>query len=276
MIELGRIHTLKIHHLDEKGAWLQEGQETVLLPMREVSVNAKKGDSLTVFVTLDASESLVATLDLPRVQVGEFAVLRVKEVTRHGAFLDWGMAKDLLVPYSEQPERMRTGHRYLVKVCLDSRNRVVGTARIDACLEPQVEDLKEGDNVALILWQYTDLGAKVIINNRFSGLLYKDELRAGLKRGDRLQGFIKTIRPDGKIDVTLRQGGVEGVETAKKIILDALQKDGFLPLHDKSESWEIQKVLGMSKKTFKKAVGGLYKEKRVDLTEEGVRLKQSP
>ena len=274
MVEIGRIQTLKIHHIDEHGAWLEEGRESVLLPMREVSSEAKAGDALTVFVTLDAAEKLLATLSLPKAQLGEFALLKVKEVTRHGAFLDWGMPKDLLVPYSEQPERMRTGHKYLVRVCLDNRGRVVATARIDECLETEVKDLQEGDNVELMIWNYTDLGAKVIINGLYGGLLYKDELRSGLKRGDRLQGYVKTLRADGKIDVTLRQGGVEGIETAKKVIVAALQKDGFLPLHDKSSSWEIQKALGMSKKTFKKAVGGLYKEKRVELADDGVRLKK--
>ena len=275
MFEIGRIQNLKVHRLDEQGAWLGEESQPVLLPIREVPADARVGAVYPVFVTLDSAEKPVATLHLPKAQVGEFAVLKVKDVTRHGAFLDWGMPKDLLVPYSEQPERMRAGHKYLVKVCLDNRGRVVGTARLDECLEPEIRDLKEGDRVELILWQYTDLGAKVIVNGLYGALLYKDELRSGLKRGDRLPGYVKTLRPDGKLDVTLRQSGVEGIEEARNTLLAALQKEGFLPLHDKSPSWEIQKRLGMSKKVFKKAVGGLYKEKRVELSDDGVRLKSN-
>jgi predicted RNA-binding protein (virulence factor B family) len=275
MYEIGRFNTLKIHHIDEEGAWLQAGPYQILLPAEEVTESLKKGDRLEVFLYRGGSGDVVATLKQPKAQVGEFALLQVSAVTRHGAFLDWGLDKELLVPFSEQPDRLRVGRKYLIKVCLDSLGRTVGTARIDRCLEKEKVDLREGQEVTLTLWEFTDLGAKVIINDLYSGLLYQDELPPGRRRGDRLRGYVKHVREDGKIDVTLKKTGAEGVEEAKAAILAALQPDGFLPLHDQSPPADIRAALGMSKKTFKKAVGGLYKAGKVELTDAGVRLKKT-
>lgn len=274
MFEIGRMQTLKVDHVDPRGAWLRGGGAPVLLPSREVPGGVKPDDRLSVFVTREASGSLVATLRRPLAQVGEFALLKVSQVTRHGAFLDWGLEKELLVPYSEQPERMKAGRKYLVKVCLDSLGRLVGTARIDRCLEKDQIDLAEGEGVELVIWEFTDLGARVIINDLYAGLLYKDELKGGLKRGDRLKGYVKRLREDRKIDVTLHKGGAEGVEEAKAAILAALRQSGVLPLHDQSPPAVIQQALGMSKKTFKKAVGGLYKAGLIELGGDGIRLKR--
>lgn len=274
MYEIGRFNTLKIRHIDEEGAWLQAGRHNILLPAAEVASSMKKGDNLAVFLYRGSSGDVVATLRKPKAQVGEFALLQVSAVTRHGAFLDWGLDKELLVPFSEQPERLRVGRKYLVKVCLDSLGRTVGTARIDRCLETEKIDLQEGQEIALILWEFTDLGAKVLINDLYGGLIYQDELPSGLRRGDRLKGYVKRVREDGKIDVTLKKTGAEGVEEAKSAILAALQPDGFLPLHDQSPPADIRAALGLSKKTFKKAVGGLYKAGTVELTGTGVRLKK--
>lgn len=274
MFEIGRMHTLKVDHVDERGGWLRGGGESILLPAREVPVGVKPDDRLTVFVYREVSGSLLATLRRPLAQVGEFALLKVSQVTRHGAFLDWGLEKELLVPFSEQPERMQAGRNYLVKVCLDSLGRVVGTARIDRCLEKEEIDLAEGEKVELVIWEFTDLGARVIINGLYAGLLYKDDLKGGLKRGDRLKGYIKRLREDRKVDVTLSRGGAEGVEEARAAILAALRPNGFLPLHDQSPPAVIQQALGMSKKTFKKAVGGLYKAGLVELGGDGIRLKK--
>lgn len=173
MYEIGRINSLQIHHIDYDGAWLQAGQHRVLLPATEVNASMKDGDQLEVFLYQGNNGELIATLKQPKAQVGEFALLKVNDVTRHGAFLDWGLDKDLLVPYSEQPERMRVGRNYIVRIYLDNQGRTVATARIDHCLEKEKEkiDLCEGQEVDLLLWEYTDLGAKVIINNRYGGLL---------------------------------------------------------------------------------------------------------
>jgi predicted RNA-binding protein (virulence factor B family) len=275
MYEIGRINSLQIHHIDYDGAWLQAGQHRVLLPATEVIASMKDGDRLDVFLYQGSNGELVATLKQPKAQVGEFALLKVSDLTRHGAFLDWGLEKDLLVPYSEQPERMRVGRNYLVMVYLDNLGRTVATARIDHCLEKAKEkiDLQEGQEVDLLLWEYTDLGAKVIINHRYGGLLYRDDLMPGQRRGDQFKGYIKRLREDNKIDVALRRGGVEEVKEAQQAILEALDKEGFLPLHDKSSPLEIKQLLGMSKKLFKKAVGGLYKNRQIELADKGIRRK---
>lgn len=274
MVEVGRMQTLQVERVDERGAWLGGEGEPVLLPCPEAPTATKPGDVLSVFVLREPAGHLRATLLRPLAQVGEFALLRVRQVSRPGAFLDWGLAKDLLVPYSEQPERMQAGRKYLVKICLDSLGRMVATARIDRCLEKEEIDLDEGDAVDLVIWEFTDLGAKVIVNNLYAGLLYQDELKGGHKRGDRLRGYVKHIRPDRKIDVTLRKAGAEGIAEAREVILAALRKSEFLPLTDHSPPAIVQQALGMSKKSFKKAVGGLYKAGMIDLDDAGIRLKK--
>lgn len=273
MLEIGRLQQLTITRIDERGAWLQAGEDEVLLPLRELPAGAAPGQSLDLFLYRDSSGSPLATLRQPKGQVGEFVLLKVSQSTKHGAFLDWGLEKDVLCPFSEQPERMRPGRSYLVKLCLDSQGRVVATAQIERCLEPPGAELAEGEAVELQLWEFTDLGAKVIINGRFAGLLYHDELPAGLRRGERLAGYIKRLREDGKIDVCLRQAGAAGAAEAAGILLGALRTHGFLPLHDQSSPEQIQQLLGLSKKAFKKALGGLYKAGMVELSADGVRLK---
>lgn len=273
MYDIGRINTLQIHHIDEDGAWLQAGPHQVLLPAAEVLSSMQKGDPLEAFLYQNSQGELVATLKKPKAQVGEFALLKVSAITRHGAFLDWGLEKELLVPYSEQPERMRVGRNYLVKINLDSQWRTVASARIDQCLEKEPTDLQEGQEVDLLIWEFTDLGAKVIINHRYGGLLYQDDLMPGQRRGDRLKGYVKRLRDDHKIDVALRRGGAQEIEQAKQEILKALEKETFLPLNDQSSPLQIKQTLGMSKKLFKKAVGGLYKNRLIELAEGGIRKK---
>jgi predicted RNA-binding protein (virulence factor B family) len=269
---LCRLHTLKVVRVDKKGVWLDAGDLPAHLPTREAP-NAVPGDELEVFLYQVVPGELQATLRPPLAQAGEFAVLKVKSITEHGAFLDWGLAKDLLVPLTLQPERMQQGWSYLVKVDVDQQGRPFGNARIDDCLDYGRPDLDEGDAVDLMIWQITDLGAKVIVNGRYEALLYRDELPPGSYTGMELSGYLKRLREDGKIDVTLRRVGQEGVSDAREVILKVLAANGgVLPLHDKSSPEAIQKILGMSKKTFKKAVGGLYKDGLVKLTAEEVRL----
>jgi predicted RNA-binding protein (virulence factor B family) len=228
---------------------------------------------LEVFLYQDVAGELQATCRSPLAQAGEFALLMVRSVGPHGAFLDWGMAKDLLAPFSLQPERMQVGRRYLVKMDLDQQGRAFANARIDDCLDHGRPDLHEGDAVALFVWQLTDLGARVIVNQRFPGLLYRDELPVGAFSGMELSGYVKRLREDGKLDVTLRKIGTEAVSDARDIILKTMAAHGgTLPLHDRSSPAAIQEALGMSKKTFKKAVGGLYKDGLVMLSDDGVRL----
>lgn len=273
-LALCRLHTLKIVRVDKKGVWLEAGEMLAHLPLREAP-HAETGEMLTVFLYQVIPGELQATLRPPLAQAGEFAVLKVKSITAHGAFLDWGLAKDLLVPMTLQPERMQQGWSYLVKIDVDQQGRPFGNARIEECLDHDHDELQEGDPVDLMIWQITELGAKVIVNSRSEALLYRDELPPGSYPGMELAGYIKRRRDDGKIDVTLHRVGHEGVADARDIILKVLAANGgVLPLHDKSSPAAIRNILGMSKKTFKKAVGGLYKDGLVKLTAEEIRSKE--
>jgi uncharacterized protein len=272
--ELCRLHTLRVARIDNRGIWLEAGERLAHLPRREAR-EVRSGEYLEVFLYQDLSGDLQATCRPPLAQAGEFAALEVLSVGPHGAFLDWGMGKDLLAPFSLQPERMQVGKRYLVKVDLDQQGRPFANARIEECVDKGETGLREGDAAELLIWQLTDLGARVIVNQRFPALLYRDELPAGACAGMQLTGYIKRLREDGKLDVTLRKVGAEGVSEARDVILKALSAhDGTLALHDGSSPAAIQKALGMSKKSFKKAVGGLYKDGLVTLTDAEVRLKK--
>ncbi|MDD2338672.1 MAG: S1-like domain-containing RNA-binding protein [Geobacteraceae bacterium] len=271
-LELCRLHTLNVARIDTRGIWLEAGGQLAHLPRREAR-DVMPGEQLEVFLYQDVAGELQATCRQPLVQAGEFALLKVQSVGPHGAFLDWGLAKDLLAPFSLQPERMQIGSSYLVYVEIDPQGRPFANARIDDCLDFEWPDLREGDPVDLIIWQLTDLGAKVIVHHRYLALLYRDELPAGAGTGMHLTGYVKRLREDGKLDVTLRKVGAEGVLDARQVILDVLREQGgALPLHDKSSPTVIQQTLGMSKKTFKKAVGGLYKDGLVTLANDGVSL----
>ena len=274
-LEPGKVHELPVAAIDASGAWLLAGRERVLLPPREVPAGLMLGSYLQVFVYVDMEDRLVATLRQPKALVGEFAFLKVKKIGPHGAFLDWGLDKDLLVPTKEQPEPMQTGRSYVVKVRLDRQGRPLGTARIDKCLSNAEIDLAEGDQVDLLVWQFSALGAKVIVNNRYAGLLYRDEIGNRLNYGDRLTGYVRRLRADHKLDITLRQGAATEIDAAKAKIMAALNKGGgILSLHDHSPPAAVEAALGMSKKQFKKAVGGLYKAGLITLSERGLMLKR--
>lgn len=271
MLQIGKFNRLKVARIDKDGAWLQAGEESLLLRRRELPEDLRDGDLVEVFV-YRLGEEVHATMHRPFAQAGEFAWLRVREISSHGAYLEWGMEKELLVPFREQPEPLQVGRSYLIRVRLDRQERMVGSARIDKFLETEATGLKPGDPVQLILWQFTSLGAKMIVNHRFAGVLYREELRPKMAPGDSLTGFVRTVREDGRLDLTLRKVGVAGVEAAKAAILAALEGGGgYLPLHDQSSPEAVQQALGLSKKLFKKALGGLYKQGQVKLEESGVR-----
>ena len=270
MLKIGTMTKLKVKHIDLQGAWLEAEGDLILLPKKETPPGTEAGTSLEVFL-LSTSSGPQATSRRPFAQVEEFALLRVSEVNRFGAFMEWGLEKELLVPFREQPEPLQEGRSYLIRVRLDYEGRIVGSARTDRWLEPAPPWFKAGQAVDMLLWSFTDLGAKVIIGHKHEGLLYRDELSAALKPGDRLQGFIRQVRDDGKLDVTLKKVGREAVLDAREIILAALREQPLLPLHDGSSPDEIRSRLGLSKKQFKKAVGGLYKEGRIELLDNGIR-----
>jgi predicted RNA-binding protein (virulence factor B family) len=272
MIEIGRMHTLSVERIDERGATLLLEDQPVLLPRNEVSPQMKTGDELTVFVYRGRQDVLVATFKKPLAMAGEFALLRVSQANKFGAFLDWGLDKELMVPFAEQPERMKVGRDYIVHVGLDNSGRLVGSARIERYLEQDEVDLCPGQEVDVLIWQFTDLGAKVIINNRFGGLIYRDDLPAGVKRGETGKAYVMRVREDNLVDITLRKVGKAGLDEARQVVFEALQQEGRLPLTDKSSPEEIEQLLGLSKKAFKRAVGTLYKERLIELVDGEIRL----
>jgi len=274
MLEIGRFNQLEVQRISSTGAWLATEAGEILLPMKYLLASLKRGDTVTVFVYRDSDDRLIATTAAPKVQAGQFAVLEVTDVGRFGAFLDWGLDKELLVPFSEQVTPMKTGESYLVGVYLDNSGRLAASAKIGKFLETADVPLKAGEEVELMICEFTGLGAKVIINGRYSGLLFKDELYGKPALGAKLRGYVKKIRKDNKIDVTLKKSGYSGMEGCRERVLKTLEvTGGYLPLGDKSAPDEIGEVLGMSKKSFKKAVGSLYKDGFIELAEEGIRLR---
>jgi hypothetical protein len=272
MLTPGYRYQLNVDRIDLQGAWLDAGDEQLLLAKQECPADIGPGQTVEVFIFLDRGKTSKATTKMPVAEVGEFAFLQVKSIGPHGAFLGWGLDKDLLAPYSEQAQKMLEDRRYLVRICLDRDNRPIASSRLEQFLEKENQDLSDGEEVELLIWAFTDLGVKVIVNNRYEALLYKDEVPTGLKRGDNLIGYVLRIRPDRRIDITLRRPGAAGVHDARQIVLEALEPQGFLPLHDQSPPELIRSQLGLSKKVFKKAIGGLYKEGLIELNEDGIKL----
>lgn len=277
MIAIGQYNTLTVLRDTKVGLFLGEGAEDVgiLLPNKYVPNDIKVGDSLVVFVYLDHEERPVATTLEPYILLNEFALLRVNYVNQVGAFLDWGLEKDLFVPFAAQARPMEKGKRYLVYMFMDPKsNRLVASSKTNQFLKNEELTVVQGDEVELIVSHITDIGINVIINEQHKGLLYKDEVYDdAIRTGDRLRGFIKHIRPDNKIDVSLQAFGYEKVEPNAQYILDELKASrGFLRLHDNSHPEDIKSVLKMSKKTFKKAIGALYKDKLIEIKEDGIYL----
>jgi predicted RNA-binding protein (virulence factor B family) len=276
MFAIGKYNQLQVRKIDDAGAYLDSAAGDVIVPLPHVPAGTKPGDTLNVFVYRDAVDRLAATTIAPKAQVGEFAVLEVTDNSRVGSFLDWGLDKDLLVPFSEQPVPMKKRESYVVRVYLDKAGRIAASARIDKFLETGNIPLKFGEEVDLMIYQFTDLGAKVIINDRYPGLLFKNELYGKPALGARLKGYISKVREDRKIDVTLRKSGAQGMAGDREMVLQALAAaGGFLPLGDKSHPRHIEEALKMSKKTFKKVIGNLYKDEALELTQEGIRLKMN-
>lgn len=246
----------------------------ILLPRRYVPATWNIGDKLEVFVYLDSEDRLTATTQRPKAMVGEFALLRVKEASRIGAFMDWGLPKDLLVPFREQRTPMREGESYLVYIYLDRvSGRIVASAKLDKFVANSQRFFKTGEKVELTIWQRTDLGYKAIIENESWGMVFHNDVFQPLERGQRLTGYIKRVRPDGRIDLALQPPGYGKVTDLTTVILDALKANGgFLPITDKTPPAAIYDRFGVSKKTYKAAIGALYKKRRIEFTDEGTKL----
>lgn len=274
-IELGKFNTLRVVKEVDFGMYLDGGEEgEILLPSRYVPENCKPGDELTVFIYLDNEERLVATTLTPLVQVGEFACLEVAWINQYGAFLNWGLMKDLFVPFREQKMKMQVGKQYVIHAHLDDESyRIVASAKVDRYLSREKAPYEPSQEVSILIWQKTDLGFKAIIENRYSGLLYESEIFQPLHTGMTLKAYVKQVREDGKIDLILQKPGQGKVEDFAATLLDYIREQGgHITLHDKSPAEEIYDTFGVSKKTFKKAVGDLYKKHLVSLQENGIEL----
>lgn len=274
MVQVGQYNRLIVQRLKDAGAYLDDGSEGILLPKRFVPRGTKIGVELTVFVYHDSEDRLIATTLHPTAVVGDIALMKVVGTSSHGAFLDWGLMKDLFVPKSKQITAMRLGGEYLVQVYIDEQTgRAAASQYIEHLLSNEEITVKEMDIVDLIVYRQTDLGYAMIINKKHIGLLHFNEVFQELNIGDKVEGFIKTIRPDNKIDVSLGKPGYQKTEDEAGKILRLLQQhNGYLPYHDKSEPEVIYSFFGMSKKTFKMTVGKLYKEKKIELTSTGIKL----
>lgn len=274
-IELGKFNTLEVVKQVDFGLYLDGDEEgEILLPSRYVPEDCQIGDWLKVFLYLDIDERLIATTLTPLVQVGEFACLEVAWVNEFGAFLHWGLMKDLFVPFSEQKMKMQVGRSYVVHTHLDEESyRIVASAKVDRYLSKEMPTYQPGDEVNILIWQKTDLGFKAIIENQFSGLLYDGEIFQPLRTGSMLKAFVKQVREDGKIDLMLQKPGFEKIDDFAKTLFDYIREhDGQIALTDKSPAEDIYDTFSVSKKTFKKAVGDLYRKRLIVLQEEGIRL----
>lgn len=276
-MNIGQFNTLKIDRATKVGLFLTNGKEDVLLPNKYVPKVYEKGEELSVFVYLDHEERPVATTLKPYIQLNEFAHLRVNFINKFGAFLDWGLEKDLFVPFREQANPMEKDKRYLVYLYLDEKtNRLVASSKINAFFETKNIDLELKQEVEVMVSHISDTGVNVIIENKYRGLAYKNEIYDdAIRPGKKLKAYVKFIRPDGKVDVSFQKIGFESIEPSSDIILSELRANkGFLRLNDNSHPEDIKTVLKMSKKTFKKAIGHLYKEKLIEIKEDGIYLIQ--
>ncbi len=274
MINVGKYNELEVVRHVDFGSYLRAGDIEVLMPKKWVPKNVQIGDIIEAFVYRDSEDRLIATTIEPFAKSDEFAFLEVKQVTSIGAFMDWGMEKDLLVPFSEQPFKMQEGRSYVVFVYTDEKtDRIVASAKLNRYIIKEDIELENNDIVDLLVYSESDLGYNAIINNLYTGLIYKTEVYDNIRVGDRMKGYVKQIRPDNKIDLTLQKSGYELVDDVKWRLLSILkEKNGFLALSDNSSPEEIKNALQISKKAFKKAVGALYKERLVTITEKGIKL----
>lgn len=274
MNELGKIVSLPINRFTPNGAYLalEEGGE-VLLPKSYLKGTESEGDKIEVFVYTDSEDRPVAVRGTPKALVDEFAVMEVKEQTKFGAFMDWGLQKDLFVPKSEMREDMEVGEKHLIRVCVDYRtNRLIGVAKYEDFLIRDTRGFEEGQEMEVLIFDKTDLGYKVLIENSFEGIIYENETFEDIQIGDRKRAFIKKKREDGKLDLQITPLGRQKYEEGAEKILDSLKDKKFLPLHDKSSPEEIKQWLGMSKKHFKQSIGQLYKLKKIRLLKNGIAL----
>ena len=274
MKELGLVNSLYINRFTDFGAYLacRDGEE-VLLPKGYLSGEEKEGDVVTVFVYTDSEDRPVAVTDTPHLLLDQFGVLTCKEVTSFGAFMDWGLLKDLFVPNAEMAKPMTAGQKYLIRVFVDYRsNRLIGVSKYREFLYPAPKDYMPGNECEGLIFEKTDLGFKVLLEDQYEGLVYSNEVFQELELGEVRKLWVKKRRDDGKLDLQLLPFGRVKYEEGAEKILQIIQDKGFLPIHDKSDPETIQKVLGMSKKQFKQCIGQLYKAQEITIHADGISL----
>jgi predicted RNA-binding protein (virulence factor B family) len=274
MLEIGKTASLEVLRAVPMGVILGSAEDEVLLPTRYVPAGTAPGDVIEVFLYTDSEDRPIATTERPLAQADEFACLRVVSVSRVGAFLAWGLPKDLLLPFRSQLRRVRPEERVVVRILCDPvSGRPVATAKIDRFLEQPPDDLREGQEVRLLIYEETELGSKAIVDGRFGGLVYRDPGDGTLEIGASPVGYVQRIRADGKLDLRLTPSGRAAVDAAREKLLEGLRSaGGRLELGDHSEPEEIRRILGLSKKAFKRAVGSLYRERRIRIADGWIEL----
>jgi predicted RNA-binding protein (virulence factor B family) len=275
LTKIGRKNLLEVTRLEPHGAYLQGGWlGEILLPKRYVPEDCDVGDPLDVFVYLDSEDRFIATTQVAKAQVGEVAFLKCVAVNKTGAFFDWGLPKDLLVPFNQQHLPIKEGFSYLVFLYTDAdTHRIAASTKLNKFIKPTSDTLKQGDAVSLFINSATDLGYSAVINHNTWGMIFYSDVVKPLKTGQQVTGYIKRVREDGKIDLSLHAPGFAKIESLADKIMSLLEKNaGFLPLSDKSPPEQIYAQLSASKKSFKTAIGTLYKKKQIRIEPEGIYL----
>lgn len=279
MAQIGKMNILKINRSVDFGVYLDAGDlGEILLPKKFIPEGSREGDEIEVFIYVDSQGRLIATSEEPLACVGDFAHLKVTSVSQVGAFLDWGISKDLLVPFAEQRQKMEEGRSYVVFIYFDKvSRRIAATAKINKFIVKDTAEISNGQEVELLICNRTDLGYNAIVNNRYMGILYNNELFQSVRTGTKMTGYIKKLRDDGKIDLSLQKQGYDSVLDSTDVVLEKLKKNsGFLPLSDSTSPEKIYEVFGISKKVFKKAIGALYKKHIISISDDGIRLSDGP
>ena len=275
MIQVGRINTLKVLREVDFGVYMDDGKEGILLPKRYVPAGAKVGDMIDVLIYHDSDDRLIATTQKPLGFLDDIIFAKAVTVTPQGAFLDWGLMKDIFVPLSQQKQKMIPNGYYLVKIVLDEQTgRLAATEKIDSFLSNDTLTVSQNDSVKLTVYRRTDIGYVVIINDIHTGVLHFSDIFRNISTGDQFEGFVKRVYEDSnQIDVAAGKKGYQRVEDSSSMILRLLEEnEGFLPYHDKSDPDDIYDFFGMSKKTFKMTIGNLYKAKKIEMKKDGISL----
>jgi len=271
-MKIGQVNELKLLRFTSVGAYLADEEDNdVLLPNKYLTDDIDLDDMVKVFVYRDSEDRVVATTETPLIELNGFAYLKVKEVNFFGAFVDWGLEKDLMIPFKEQYLKLEEGRYYLTRLLLDkSTDRVFGSTKTNKYLQPCEETFEPDQEVNLMICDTTDLGIKVIVEGKYSGLLFRSDISRQLKRGERTKGFISKVREDGKLDVRLEQAGFAKISASAERLLAILKSKKKIALNDKSDPDDIREAVGMSKKTFKQAIGSLYKQRLIKLEGGGI------